>query len=305
MLKNPKAAIWLVLGAIIFAIGFLIYVWTATPSSGQSKVSFNPVQPTPPQIKGENFFDSPLFPAEDPNASGEPTSSGPAQDFLGPVLEKIGRSLSSLSAKTSSVSLSPANAQIILTEKDIFEFGYDTGYRSFLLELSQGMTQAGFLSTGAAVSVSNMADAVKIQDAFADYLTSLAQTSASGGISEETVVRYRYTYRELLPKLWREELLAKKKAEQISFLPAKLWYTYRTEQMHKQIAKVSMLDTIKNAFVPTANAAFAYSTTPYCYREGIPNLIRGSQRAAPFCNSGLRCSPYCVFIYDCGIAGEH
>jgi len=159
------------------------------------------------------------------------------------------------------------------------------------------LIEAGSLPSSAAFSVANMAEAIKIQDLFADHLEQREI------FSKKEVDLYRGTYRELLPKLWAQELQAKKAGAQSSFLPARIWYAWKEKTIHEQSAQVSsVFEKIKNFLATPAYAA--YSISP-CYREGTPNLVRGSQRSAPCCNCGLRCtSNGCIFVNDCGESGS-
>lgn len=203
--------------------------------------------------------------------------AGVPSDPFQPIFDAI-RQLPSLFAESrqeeQAVTVSPS-AGVTVTPQEVFAYGYPDDYLNILRELNQDMIDGGFLSPGEIYPLSSMEEVIRFQDKFADYL------DANSDLSSQDIEAYRKAYREVLPKMWAEELRAKKAAQQTSFLLLKLWFHYRSAIVKYKIN--SVFAYMKENFL--VNAVYAQGE---CYREGAPNTIVGSQRAAPCCNCSIR-----------------
>lgn len=314
MLDNRKKLIWLVVLAVLGALFFIFYVLTSSSKSAERIGN-------PPTAKFSGIY------ADKNAASGvnEPSYDDLGRDdIITPAIEAFGEAVSStfdknaqsFSNQSESAQNNSSSFQIFfgqptaaatVTEQEIFNFGYPEDYKSVLREINKGMIDIGFLKAGEIYKLDTMADAITLQDKFADWLENLSSQSVSiggGGFSASEIAQYRKSYREILPKLWKDEILSDRLSKQTSFLPDKIFYEYRKALDKKKAEGVFsfVLKNIISRIIPEAEAQF--SVSPQCYRGGTPNNQRGSQRSAPCCNCGFYCtSNGCVFRQNCGPSG--
>ncbi|MBI4119443.1 MAG: hypothetical protein HY456_01180 [Parcubacteria group bacterium] len=259
---------WIIAAGIILFMGVAVFFWlyfgngeTVQPGSTSAPkfVERSPVAPS--LIKWpDEVYSAPPLPIGD--------ISQPFNNFFDslsnlPVVIPTG---------TQSISPSPAaSSAVVVTEQELFAYAYPPDYRQLLGEFNEEMIADGFLKSGEIYPMDSMQDMVAFQDKFADYL------AANSDLSSQEIEAYRKAYREVLPKMWADELRAKKAAQQTSFLPLKLWFHYREAVVKYKIN--SVFAYMKENFL--VNAAYAQSE---CYREGAPNGVVGSQRSAPCCD---------------------
>ena len=144
-----------------------------------------------------------------------------------------------------------------------------------------------------------MEAAIIFHDKFTEYLLYLAANSDNGGLTSEQIEIYQKAYRELLPKLWEEELRAKKSAGQSFFIPTKLWYRVQEILARRKVDKIL-------SFLVSIAQAQQVSSPILCYRGGVPtNPGLGSQRISPCCNCGFNIfrRGRWGFVEDCGLTG--
>src|SRR3989344_4267866 len=136
-------------------------------------------------------------------------------------------------------------------------------------DTNKEMIDGGFLAAGDVYPLTNMTEAIALQDKYADYLESLRVGIEGGGLTKDDIDKYRRSYRVILPSLWKEELVAIKSISKNSSIFEKIYFTYRQKTAHQKASSELSLSQIREIFIKTAEAA--YSINP-CYREGAPNL---------------------------------
>src|SRR3990167_5491604 len=299
MPDNRRKLIWIMILTSLAVAGFVVYVLISLPALPKSAKQEFPVAA---KIFNEN------------KSSGNSYST--REDFITPAIEAFGEAISSTFNQNNSVSqnssessqsapsifqnpsTSPQSATV--TEQEIFTFGYTEDYKSVLREINQGMIDIGFLKSNEIYKLDTMADTIALQDKYADYLEYLMIGIEGDGLTKDDIDKYRVSYRVILPKLWKEELIAVKSISKNSSIFEKIYFTYRQKTAYQKASSKLSLSQIREIFIKTAEAA--YSINP-CYREGAPNLIRGSQRSAPCCNCGITGSRCRTFVNDCGNGG--
>src|SRR3989344_1118292 len=299
MPDNRRKLIWIMILTSLAVAGFVVYVLISLPALPKSAKQEFPVAA---KIFNEN------------KSSGNSYST--REDFITPAIEAFGEAISSTFNQNNSVSqnssessqsapsifqnpsTSPQSATV--TEQEIFTFGYTEDYKSVLREINQGMIDIGFLKSNEIYKLDTMADTIALQDKYADYLEYLMIGIEGDGLTKDDIDKYRVSYRVILPKLWKEELIAVKSISKNSSIFEKIYFTYRQKTAYQKASSELSLSQIREIFIKTAEAA--YSINP-CYREGTPNLIRGSQRSAPCCNCGITGSRCRSFVNDCGNGG--
>ncbi|KKU04058.1 MAG: hypothetical protein UX06_C0028G0002 [Candidatus Giovannonibacteria bacterium GW2011_GWA2_45_21] len=296
MLDNQKKLIWLAALAVLGALLFIFYVLTSASGEPNKKTA------------QESAKFTGVFEDKDKKSAVRQDFYSGREDVITPAIEAFMEAVSStfnqsaqnFSNESSQASSKPSMAQtfsspslaVTVTEQEVFEFGYNSEYINVLKDTNKEMIDGGFLASGAVYPLTNMTEAIALQDKYADYLESLMVGIEGGGLTKDDIDKYRRSYRVILPSLWKEELVAIKSISKNSSIFEKIYFTYRQKTAHQKASSELSLSQIREIFIKTAEAA--YSINP-CYREGAPNLIRGSQRSAPCCNCGItgsRCRTY-------------
>lgn len=286
MLEKRKNLFMLIFGVTLFAIGFIFYIWTAGrspeivkefnfPSNSTVDVGRNNVY-SPTNIFGHSNMQTMNSPFSAAQNSSSEAENGYVDSF-GAVAESFKKTVED-SFKSAPVtrtlprpSSSPASSpEIVITAKELFEFAYPQDYLNVLASFKNDLATAGFISANESYPMTSMDEVIQFQDKFSDYLESFPD------LSKDDIASYRKAYKEVLPQLWRSELMARKAAQQTSFFPLKWWYKYNQTMTAKKINGVL-------AFIRERNFPSAYAQAA-CFFPGPPNFIQGSQRAAPCCN---------------------
>src|SRR3989338_3286667 len=288
MLDNQKKLIWLAALAVLGALLFIFYVLTSASGEPNKKTA------------QESAKFTGVFEDKDKKSAVRQDFYSGREDVITPAIEAFMEAVSStfnqsaqnFSNESSQASSKPSMAQtfsspslaVTVTEQEVFEFGYNSEYINVLKDTNKEMIDGGFLASGAVYPLTNMTEAIALQDKYADYLESLMVGIEGGGLTKDDIDKYRRSYRVILPSLWKEELVAIKSISKNSSIFEKIYFTYRQKTAHQKASSELSLSQIREIFIKTAEAA--YSINP-CYREGAPNLIRGSQRSAQCCNCGI------------------
>src|SRR3989338_311831 len=304
MLDNQKKLIWLAALAVLGALLFIFYILTSVSGEPNKKTA------------QESAKFTGVFEDKDKKSAVRQDFYSGREDVITPAIEAFMEAVSStfnqsaqnFSNESSQASSKPSMAQtfsspslaVTVTEQEVFEFGYNSEYINVLKDTNKEMIDGGFLASGAVYPLTNMTEAIALQDKYADYLESLMVGIEGGGLTKDDIDKYRRSYRVILPSLWKEELVAIKSISKNSSIFEKIYFTYRQKTAHQKASSELSLSQIREIFIKTAEAA--YSINP-CYREGAPNLIRGSQRSAPCCNCGITGSRCRTFVNDCGNGG--
>src|SRR3989344_3616928 len=101
-------------------------------------------------------------------------------------------------------------------------------------DTNKEMIDGGFLASGAVYPLTNMTEAIALQDKYADYLESLMVGIEGGGLTKDDIDKYRRSYRVILPSLWKEELVAIKSISKNSSIFEKIYFTYRQKTAHQK-----------------------------------------------------------------------
>ena len=310
MPDSRKKVVWMTILAVLGALLFIFYVVISSSKSAEQSGN-QPIQ------KFSGVF------AERkgaPGGNGSRLNDLGRDDLITPAIEAFGEAVSStfdqgaqnFSSKFEFAQNEPSSFQIFssqptsavtVTEKEIFIFGYSEEYKSVLREINQGMIDIGYLKSGEVYKLDTMADAIALQDRFADWLEYLSAHSASGGgFSADEIAQYRKSYREILPKLWEDEIKAERTVagEDPRNFISKFKGALARKKSEGIISWIGK--SIISRIIPEAYAQF--SVSPECYRGGTPNNQRGSQRSAPCCNCGFFCTNTgCTFRQNCGPSG--
>src|SRR3990167_6768586 len=304
MLDNQKKLIWLAALAVLGALLFIFYILTSVSGEPNKKTA------------QESAKFTGVFEDKDKKSAVRQDFYSGREDVITPAIEAFMEAVSStfnqsaqnFSNESSQASSKPSVAQtfsspslaVTVTEQEIFEFGYNSEYINVLKDTNKEMIDSGFLFSGAVYQITNMAEAIALQDKYADYLEYLMVGIEGGGLTKDDIDKYRRSYRVTLPSLWKEELIAGKSISKSPSFLGKFYFSFRQKIFQKKASSELSLSQIREIFIKTAEAA--YSINP-CYREGAPNLIRGSQRSAPCCNCGITGSRCRTFVNDCGNGG--
>lgn len=331
MPESQRSLILTIFAVLLATALFLFYVWrdAARPASPvaekadettRSLTEFAPL-PSPSRPGGlldrsqaapgfepsssKGSFYSSLAPPE-ASLSGEET----VPDFLGVLFKTFQDAF--VSPAPGPPLPSPPPSQITVTPQELFEFGYPPDYLQILRDFNQLMIDSGFLKAGEKYPLSSLEEVNLFQDKIAEFLMSLEVFADEEGVipapyTAEDAESFRKAYRETLPELWEKELRAEKMGGTSLFWPSKFLYAYEAASARSKSSAV--LAVLKGNLISVAEASHVMS--PQCYREGSPNLQRGSQRRPleECCNCGYRlvCSRRrCFYVReeDCGHSGE-
>lgn len=279
-MKNPKRMIFFILAVILGGALLIYFLWSNLPDLSEKQNITSFPEPKNIEIKkksgklsldfNENDF---LTPAAE--ALNEVIESNPPAIFNPSPSYYPSYPLGESFFKPSPTPAKNPENQVTVTEKEVFEFAYSADYINVLKGLNQTMIQDGFIPTGQEYPITNMEEAIIFQDKFADYVEKFSD------LPKGEVDKYRLAYRELLPKLWKKELLYIKEAGQSSNAPEKFWNFFKAN-LAKREAK-NLFASIRQTVIPDANA-FSAALSAECFQEGPPTGVRGSQRSAPCCN---------------------
>lgn len=288
MLDDRKSIIFFGLLALFGVIIFLFFVWGESEPKKETNLFFPESKTAPNYIASnpksgqiymeftENNPFSPAIEAFDESISSVGNEGGQnnlksIKDLTNSLPRPLGNEF--LGPTPPPQTKKPEEKAVTVTEEEVFAFAYSPTYVATLKSFTPDMIDLGFLPAGSDFPISNMTEAIKYQDIFADFVEKYSD------LPKSQVDIYRVAYRELLPRLWKEELILRKKSE-VSFLPMKFFNLLEANLVKRKIN--NLLASIKNQIIPSASA---FVLSPECAQEGatLPG-IPVPQRSAPCCN---------------------
>ena len=189
MLDNQKKLIWLAALAVLGALLFIFYILTSVSGEPNKKTA------------QESAKFTGVFEDKDKKSAVRQDFYSGREDVITPAIEAFMEAVSStfnqsaqnFSNESSQASSKPSMAQtfsspslaVTVTEQEVFEFGYNSEYINVLKDTNKEMIDSGFLFSGAVYQITNMAEAIALQDKYADYLEYLMVGIEGGGLTKD------------------------------------------------------------------------------------------------------------------------